>query len=135
MQRPELGQKIKATGRLVRWERWNPAGGTTKKYWAPDDSGPVEGIFIGYRTLSNGHRQLLNSDEGYAYTPTEYIDAWLIVTDPRHRPVFVLPSEVDQWQETCASCGSWNGEHCEMDFPEHKHRNDPDRSCKCWEAA
>lgn len=92
--RPKLGQQIRARRRLVRREKWRSKGGVTAKFWAITLA-PIEGIYVGTRTLSNGTRQLQNYDEGYVYTASDYFEAWMIVEHERRKPVFVLPDDCE----------------------------------------
>jgi len=92
--RPKLGQRVSARRRLERHEKWRSKGGVTAKFWAIKLK-PIEGVYVGTRTLSNGSRQLQNYEEGYIYTATDYFEAWMIVENERRRPVFVLPGDCE----------------------------------------
>lgn len=71
-------------GRLkVSWKRW------AKCISRPN---PVKGIYIGYRTGSNGHKHY-EDDCGFIYQPEDVVEYWLIVPDARERPVKVFPED------------------------------------------
>ena len=48
----------------------------------------MNGMVIGLRTLSNGFIDY-NSDYGYIYNPTEYLQAALVAFDLRRKPILV----------------------------------------------
>jgi hypothetical protein len=100
--RPELGQKINAKDRLIRTEirkegeGWRRGG--WRKGWRRRGEGvlparPVDGIYIGYRTYSTGTTEY-DSEYGHEYGAEEYYEVWLIVPDPRQKPVPVWPEDV-----------------------------------------
>ncbi len=86
----ELGQKVTAPGHLIRRHRGNRRFWTKPEWKQP----PTTGIYIGVRTYQNGTLLWDGDDVGYAFSPDEYLKVGLIVTDPRHRPVPVLYSEI-----------------------------------------
>jgi hypothetical protein len=53
----------------------------------------VDGIYIGYRTYSTGTTEY-DSEYGHEYGAEEYYEVWLIVPDPRQKPVPVWPEDV-----------------------------------------
>ncbi len=95
--RPALGQWVTATDRMYRkstgpyyntktWVRWGA--------YIPGGAKPVEGIFIGSRTIQDGDREWAGEDCGNIWIPSKYKEAWLIVEDSRHVPVRVFPEDV-----------------------------------------
>ena len=58
---------------------------------------PVDGIYIGYRTFSNGTVSYDYSAESVVslYRPEAYFEAWLIVPSERENPAPVLPEDVE----------------------------------------
>lgn len=94
IERPPLGARIRSSHRLRRGCEYDDRpGGWSKKWhridWKRDD---YEGMYIGYRTFSNGEITLLG-EGGTAYEATEHFEAWLIVPDERSVPIPVLPSD------------------------------------------
>ena len=92
--RPALGQWVTCSDRMYR--RWDYH---TKTYvrWAefiPGGPKPIEGIFVGYRTIQDGYTEWGGEECGNIWNPTKYKEAWLIVTDPRHAPIKVFPEDV-----------------------------------------
>ena len=54
----------------------------------------VRGIYVGYRTLSNGVTTMGGYEEGSYYTIEDPFECWLIVQGPRLNPVRVFPKDV-----------------------------------------
>lgn len=69
---------VHTTG-FTRGEEW--------KVWATRGYAK-EGVFLGYRTLSNGIRYY-EADEGYYFGPEERIKAALVYPGPHLNPVYV----------------------------------------------
>ncbi len=93
MERPTLGQHVTASDRMYR--TWTD-GEKIYRRWAsfiPGGPKPVEGTYIGYRTVQDG-RNLWEEDCGYIWYPSEYKEAWLIVENPRQNPIKVFPEDV-----------------------------------------
>lgn len=75
-------------GSARRWESW-------KETYPPDgDDEWKEGLYIGYRTLCNGHVRWEGDEIGNVFLANEYFEAYLIVPSPRHNPVYVRPEDV-----------------------------------------
>ena len=102
----KVGDKIKIKARFVRYvvhkkiEDTRYPGETSRwKIWKQRDSNtedgiflPQDGIFLGYRTLSNG-RTSFDGDVGWIYEPKEYIKAYrVILLDGKTNP-FYAPAE------------------------------------------
>ena len=70
----KFGQSVKVSCQLIRSRKYIPSnyGSKTHKFWKTHQLDDIRsGIFLGYRTLSNGNRTYY-SDEGYIYAPIEY---------------------------------------------------------------
>lgn len=118
MKRPKLGQRVRIRARLVREAEANASRDYSDKktwvregYYDPEkprsvpewlvrmksimkEPTTIKGVYIGYRTLSNGTRRWYG-DEGFVFTPEEYFEAWLVVIGERLRPVFVRPEDCE----------------------------------------
>lgn len=81
----KYGQKVVATGRLTRTFR-RP---NRKEWvdWTPKSFG-FEGLFLGYRNLSNGEL-IWDEDEGNIYYPKEHMKVALVSPNERENPVYV----------------------------------------------
>lgn len=94
MNKPVLGQRVTAKDRLRRWGNFG-----AKQTWetfgsqAAFKSMPVSGIYIGYRTKSNGHTEF--DYDCHYWVPSEYFEVWLIVETDRTNPIYVLPQDVE----------------------------------------
>lgn len=94
IERPPLGARIKSDYRLWRGSVHEDRPDGWGKKWHRIDGEPGEyaGMYIGYRTYSNG-RITFVGDGGLSYEATEHLEAWLIVPDERSAPIPVLPSD------------------------------------------
>jgi len=90
--RPALGQWVTASDRMYRQGSYP---GKVWKRWAEviRRANPVEGIYIGTRTIQDGHTEYCGEDGSY-WVPSGYKEAWLIVEDPRRNPIRVFPEDV-----------------------------------------
>ena len=89
------------------YRHYQADGREVYKRWAeviPGKPRPVEGIFIGWRTIQNGKSEWLGYDEGQIWIPDEYIECWLIVVDPRQNPIRVFPEDCGFSDDTGVSC-------------------------------
>lgn len=103
--RPVFGQRVRVNAKLVkRYDRpqFKYPVNTTWQRIAYN----VEGIYIGFRTLSEG---CIDADyeDGYTYRyfiPKRHMKVWLIVINERSNPIYVLPEdasfEVTEHDET-----------------------------------
>lgn len=95
---PEFGQRVTVTARFVR--RWRAASPRSRKVWERLDGFTVadawksqrvesrEGIFLGYRTLADGH--VTNYyDEGTIFEAEHHFKAALVCLSEREKPVYV----------------------------------------------
>lgn len=92
----QLGTRVTFTHTL---KRTAPRSGLrvwdARTYWLVDTArGPVPGIVVGVRTLSDGTADR-GWDEPTVYTPTRHFTAYLIAFDLRRKPVLVLPEHVE----------------------------------------
>lgn len=100
----ELGQKVRYTHRLLRQgdapyhKSWLPIPTFTKE--------PLEGIIVGLRTLQNGISQYDWTAEQQLFTPDSYVTAYMVVSDLRRKPVFVLPEHIEEVLDEESSNGS-----------------------------
>ena len=84
-----IGTKVKARAKLVRKCQ---LGGLTRKslfIWERVDT-VIEGCIVGIRTLSDGAK-----DGHEPYRPLAYKTAYLVVTNIRHKPLLVLPGDIE----------------------------------------
>ena len=84
--RPKFGDKVKYSNILRRYSR-----GRTK-FWKPERK-PGEGIWLGYRTLSNG--DVYHDEDGAGYTPKEWQKAALICTNSKENPFYVPAEDIE----------------------------------------
>lgn len=86
----ELGEKVKIHGRLFRiWDNG-------MKVWREISHDlPFEGVWVGYRTLSNGRVYYGGAEDGTEYQALEYLHANMVVVDPRQSPVYVLDKDME----------------------------------------
>lgn len=120
--RPELGAKLLTSGSI---ERKRDKG---KREWVAIEE-PVIGYYIGWRILTNGHVEHEYYDfgeGGYSYfVPSgETMEAWLVVTNERREPVYVLPSQVSHVELTRVS----DRHYCKIEYERfsEKLRNEED---------
>jgi hypothetical protein len=87
MKKHEFGDRITVRNRLKRRK------GATQNCWVTIDTEPVEVIFLGYRTLSNGN--VYHSwEEGASYAPTSHLRAMLVCASDRKNPFYA--KEIEQ---------------------------------------
>ena len=95
--KPEFGQKVCITHFLHRRSHNKVREGYGTVWYKSWKKVPYlmqqRGICIGYRTLANGQNEFY-SDEPISFTPEEYFKAYLVVTDPRKKPVYVLEEHI-----------------------------------------
>ena len=95
MKRPELGARVIVKARLERVSHVSCVRDVIRKAWervAYDTPQPA--VYIGYRAVSDGER-CWEDEVGYTYSPHWYFEAWLVVLDPRRRPVLVRPEDCE----------------------------------------
>lgn len=108
MSKPTLGQRFTVThtldrvkgydkslaiavpGTLKHGEANHPIQSTRERYLNSEGGQPFEAVYIGYRYIKDG--KLWWEDEvGYVFEPTSQKLAYLLVFDPRRKPVLALP--------------------------------------------
>lgn len=105
--RPDLGMKIVARAHVVKTRTPVSRLGPDQVKGLYDDfhtlwplqEQHIEGVFTGYRTISQGttgYRTDYDGEEVRAFFRAINFEAWLIVTDPRRKPLFVLPADVTE---------------------------------------
>lgn len=87
-----LGSTVTCTAMYLRRTR-NVRGYGADKVWEACPCTPRLGVYIGYRTLVNGRREV-EDEVGYIFTPTAYIRAALVVFSTRTKPVLVPVDEI-----------------------------------------
>lgn len=65
------------------------------KSWEQEESGVTPGIFLGYRTLTNGYRDSY-ADGGFRFIPKEHFRAALVAFSERYNPVLVPLDHIDE---------------------------------------
>jgi hypothetical protein len=94
MMRPKLGQRVSATDRLVRR---HPNNGKRREWQRFVNfvlkAKPVEGIYVGFRTYSNG--AVSYDGDGVQWWPDITFEVWLVVPGPRQNPVPVFPEDTE----------------------------------------
>lgn len=96
----KLGESIVFNRKLVRITYRNG-----EKEWDTIDIKERRGIFLGYRTLSNGYREYDSEEVGYVYYPREYIKAALVAFSVRMNPIYV-PADCIRSVDPIGSIGS-----------------------------
>ena len=96
MERPKLGATVSCLDRLVRTHPYvNGHYSKIWKRWAdciPGGSKPIiSGTYVGYRVAQDGYSQYC--EEYTEWHCTGRKEVWLVVTDPRHNPIRVLPED------------------------------------------
>jgi hypothetical protein len=86
---PPFGARVRVLAYYSRAGA-SSAGRKIRKQWHTWKYGtPREGLYIGKRTLSNGHVGYVGEDDDYVYTADEYFTAALVVFNEHTRPVLV----------------------------------------------
>lgn len=88
----EFGSRVKSNFKLVRKTEKAPDYGDLKT-WAPTPC-EVSGIFLGYRTLSNGTR-FYDCEEGYSFQHRGTVKAAVICPGPNRNSVYVPADSVE----------------------------------------
>lgn len=91
----ELGTRVHFDHSSILW-REHLAGG--KRRWAPVqwNKGYMEGVIVGWRTLSNGDVEYGGWDGTTEFSPTEHFKAYLVAYDMRRKPVYVRPDDLEE---------------------------------------
>lgn len=95
---PKFGDWIMVKARLKRTEEIRKeilSRNYVYKNWIQESfEKPRRGIFLGSRTLANGRRDYYG-EEGFSFTPAEYIKAYLVCTSAREKPFYVHPDDIE----------------------------------------
>ena len=88
--RPEFGQRINASGYVVKTRRWDSRKGDVVTW--EHRTYPVEGLYIGFRDVFEG---VTNYFEDHSeFHMDKKIRVWMIVQHERKNPIRILPSDV-----------------------------------------
>lgn len=90
MKRPKLGQFVAARDVLAKSYRANSRVWLRQRERIRTPQ-PIEGIYIGYRTLADGLCEWHH--DCTVFKPTHYFEAWLIVPNERVNPIRVHPED------------------------------------------
>lgn len=99
-----LGDWVTVTGQIMR----KGDSGNVRRFWqryefgGPDNVGH-RALIVGRRTLANGRvDRYMEGDGGWTsyrvttWIPDEHFTAYLVVTDIRTKPFFVLPEQIKE---------------------------------------
>lgn len=91
MSTPAFGSRVNVHAVYKRRQRYtNDRSGRWWKWWEVQPlSKPREALYIGYRTLQDGHADYIGPEEGTAFYPDRHYRAALVVFNERERPVLV----------------------------------------------
>ena len=100
--RPDMGERVTITAKAYKVY---PDGETIEgRHWARQEfDEPLQGIYIGYRFVYAGewvNDEVQDPDTLAWYMPepvfkrTGQHELWLVVTNPRHNPIYVWPDDV-----------------------------------------
>lgn len=95
-----LGAAVEFSHVISREVGWIDGKGKTK-IWR-EFAAPGTGFVVGWRTLSNGHVEKIIESDGYyggvhvdnQWIASEYFKAYIITTDLRMTPSWVLPDKL-----------------------------------------
>lgn len=88
---PSANTGYSHAGGEMHMEGWQRASERT--FWHPAPR-IREGIYIGYRTVSDGNTEWLGNEEGNGYYGLVYYRVAVVVLGEREKPVFVFESDV-----------------------------------------
>lgn len=96
MQRPELGQKVEICAEAYKGH--DSEG--VKRHWSRREFDEVKtGLYIGYRFVYEGKWKSVTTSGGWdedVFIRSKKREAWLVVINPRHNPIYVWPDDVTQ---------------------------------------
>ena len=91
----KLGARVTAPGRIIKSRE-----GDKREWYKPSwRQKPVEGVYMGCRTYSNG-TTTIDEDGGRNFHPEEYLKIGLIVTSTRTNPIPVLYDDISVMDDT-----------------------------------
>ena len=85
---PKIGDWIEVRSKLVR-ERVTAYGKYHNRTWRVQPVPPCRGLYIGYRTISDGRVVPEGENEAPVYFGFKYFRAALVVIDERKAPILV----------------------------------------------
>ena len=91
---PQIGDEVRAKGHLVK-EYFKDE--KIRTWVAKNYERPVKGIYIGKRTLYYGTIDW-NRDSNQYFKPTGAFPAYLVVTHPRKKPIYVYEHDLEFWE-------------------------------------
>lgn len=104
VQRPELGQRV----RVTHWLRRRLDNVTRPRGWGTGEqrvalmsyepvvlTEPIEGVYTGWRIIFNGWNEWEGEEVGNTFVRDSQLGCYLVVTNPRHNPIRVLPEHVE----------------------------------------
>ena len=93
-----LVRRVKYPGSYIRLKVWEPEGSTVRHrgMFQPPEvvAEPIPAIVIGIRTLADGETSWGSEDEPIAFIPQKRFKAYLVATDLRSAPFYVLPEHI-----------------------------------------
>lgn len=96
-----LGDKVLVTGGINRETVDRLYRSDICRAWVPYERPEIEAVVVGKRTLSNGHIEVHTEDVGLwgsakisTWIPEDHFTAYLVVTDIRTKPIYVLPEQI-----------------------------------------
>jgi len=89
-----FGDSVFVSARLRRFRASKFITYAKRKWERVNFSEPRKAIYIGYRTLANGHVEDL-SGYGNEWVPTEYVKAALVIFNERENPVYAFFEDIE----------------------------------------
>lgn len=100
------GSPYGITPRVAPRKEWKPS-----PYWKDDHW--VNGVLIGFRTLSGGDYDFGGHEEQASLCNRTYFTAFLVVRDLRSNPVLVRPEDVEPLR-AAVTPADWDGRRLEQ---------------------
>jgi hypothetical protein len=96
--RPDLGKKVEFIAEA--YKAFPDGKDITDRHWARREfDEPQHGLYIGYRFVYEGKWKSVTThkgwDEDYFHRTGQH-EVWLVVTNPRHNPIYVWPDDAVQ---------------------------------------
>lgn len=87
-----LGDKVRVRRIIEAKKRWDHEARHTKRKWVSEEQ-ELSGIVIGHRYVQEG---IVDHWPDYSvFTPEKYIECYLVAYDLHHKPVHVLPEDME----------------------------------------
>ncbi len=90
--RPELKEECEITAVAYKIRDYQ----TGETHWESYPCPSFKGVFMGYRFKFNGKIVAEGEWDQNGFTPTEAVEVWLFVTDPRRNPIMAFPADVQK---------------------------------------